>query len=137
MRVKIIVEVNTDLVHGWGYEPQDYVDLVQKYLNQVIPHYKPSVYLEKEEISKETEFSLNGEEVSEEELQEALNEAREEMVEAENNIREVFGVSAPTASAILYLRGRSRWTREKEEELIKRDKEGKPIPFGKILAGEF
>lgn len=137
MRVKIIVEVNTDLVHGWGYEPQDYVDLVQKYLNQVIPHYKPSVYLEKEEISKETEFSLNSEEVSEEELQEALNEAREEMVEAENNIREVFGVSAPTASAILYLRGRSRWTREKEEELIKRDKEGKPIPFGKILAGEF
>jgi hypothetical protein len=47
MRVKIIVEVNTDQVPGWGYDPEDYVRHIQKYLDQTIPHYKPEVKLDK------------------------------------------------------------------------------------------
>jgi hypothetical protein len=44
-RVKIEVEVDTDQVPGWGYDPQDYVDHIQRYLDQTIPHYKPVVKL--------------------------------------------------------------------------------------------
>jgi hypothetical protein len=48
MRAKIQVEVDTDQVPGWGYDPKDYVDLIQKYLNEVIPHYNPKVTLQTE-----------------------------------------------------------------------------------------
>lgn len=45
MRVKITVEVDTDQVPGWGYDPKDYVDHIQRYLDQTIPHYNPTVKL--------------------------------------------------------------------------------------------
>ena len=45
--VRIVVEIkNAEQVPGWGYDPQDYVDLIQRHLDQVIPHYEPRVRLE-------------------------------------------------------------------------------------------
>lgn len=84
-----------------------------------------------------TELWINGVQVTDEEFMQALDESQERMIEVENNIREAFGVSPDTASAIFYLRGRSRWTEEKEQELIDRDKAGNPISLGDVLSGEF
>ena len=44
-RVVIEVRVNTDMVPGWGYDAQDYVDLIQRSLDEQIPHYEPVVTL--------------------------------------------------------------------------------------------
>jgi hypothetical protein len=44
-RIRILVEVNTDLVPGWGYDPNDYVALVERLLNERISHYNPVVTL--------------------------------------------------------------------------------------------
>lgn len=44
-RIKIEVEVNLDQVPGWGYDPQDFVKLIEKHLNQAVPHYMPKVRL--------------------------------------------------------------------------------------------
>jgi hypothetical protein len=85
-----------------------------------------------------TEFFVNGEQVEDEEaFNKALDEAQEYMVKAEKLIQDQFDVSGETASAIFYLRGRSRWTPEKEIELIERDHSGYPIPLGQVLSGEF
>jgi hypothetical protein len=48
-----------------------------------------------------------------------------------------LGVSTAVALGICYLRSRSRWTQEKEDEIIRRAKEGNPIDGGDILSGEF
>ena len=45
-----------------------------------------------------------------------------------------LGVSIHCAGCVHYLRGRSRWTQEKEDQLIQLDKEGKELP--NVLAGE-
>ena len=45
MRIKILVEVDTDLVLGWGHEPEDYIKLLERLLDQTIPHYNPVVTL--------------------------------------------------------------------------------------------
>jgi hypothetical protein len=84
-----------------------------------------------------TEFVFNGVELDEEAFLGALAEAQEHMIDAENQIRLDYGVSRNTASAIFYLRGRSRWTLEKEHELVKRDHAGDPISLGMVLSGEF
>jgi hypothetical protein len=85
-----------------------------------------------------TEFFINGTQVeNEEEFIDMLNKSQEHMVEMEKNIADTFEVSADTASAILYFRGRSRWTWEKEKELIDRDRAGDPISLGVVLSGEF
>lgn len=84
-----------------------------------------------------TELWFNGKQVSEEEFNQMLNDSQEFMVEEEKKIKKEFGVSENTASAILYLRSRSRWTPEKETELIKRDHAGNPISLGAVLSGEF
>jgi hypothetical protein len=44
-RIQILVEVDTDPVPGWGYDPNDYVRHIQHHLNQTIPHYNPVVIL--------------------------------------------------------------------------------------------
>jgi hypothetical protein len=44
------------------------------------------------------------------------------------NVAHQLGVSFNAAADIVYLRGRSRWTRDKEDYLIKLAKEGKPLP---------
>lgn len=46
MRIRIIVEVDTDQVPGWGYDPEDYVKHIQQHLDLTIPHYNPQVFLE-------------------------------------------------------------------------------------------
>lgn len=85
-----------------------------------------------------TEFFVNGEQVeNEEEFVRAVNAAQEIMIEQEKIIAETHGVSANTASAIFYLRTRSRWTLDKERELIDRDHAGNPISLGVVLSGEF
>lgn len=81
---------------------------------------------------------LNGEKLSDEaELFEALDQAQERMVAEIAEVEREFGVSPNTADAIVYLRSRSRWTPQKEVELIERDRAGNPIPLGKVLSGEF
>jgi hypothetical protein len=84
-----------------------------------------------------TQFSFNGVELEEEAFLGALYEAQEHMIAAETQIRVDYGVSRNTASAIFYLRGRSRWTLEKELELVDRDHAGNPISLGSVLSGEF
>lgn len=84
-----------------------------------------------------TEFVFNGVPMTEEEFHQALDESQDFMIAEEEKISEEYGVSGNTASAILYLRGRSRWTLEKENELIARDKAGNPISLGVVLSGEF
>ena len=45
MRIKILVEVDTDQVPGWGYDPEDYVKHIRSHLDRSIPHYNPVVTL--------------------------------------------------------------------------------------------
>jgi hypothetical protein len=42
-RIKIEVEVNLDPIPGWGHRPSDYVEHIQRLLDQTIPHYDPQV----------------------------------------------------------------------------------------------
>lgn len=44
-RIKILVEVDTDPLFGWGYEPEDYVKHLESLLGDTIPHYNPVVTL--------------------------------------------------------------------------------------------
>ena len=46
-----------------------------------------------------------------------------------DKVAEELGVNYMAACDIVYLRGRSRWTQEKEDYLIKLAKEGKELPF--------
>jgi hypothetical protein len=84
-----------------------------------------------------TEFYWNGREVSEAEFLSLADASQEAFVLDAKELVESIGVSRETADAILYLRGRSRWTQEKEDELISRDKAGNPISINVILRGEF
>lgn len=88
-------------------------------------------------MSNEPELFFNGQKVTRDQLMAAIDESQEHMVAEEKRIAEEFGVSNETASAIHYLRFRSRWTQEKETELIERDKSGIPISLGTVLSGEF
>ena len=84
------------------------------------------------------EFFVNGIRMQDErEFTDALDTMHETLTMDQAALQENLGVSEETASAIQYLRSRSRWTPEKELELIVRDKEGDPIPLGYVLSGEF
>lgn len=89
------------------------------------------------EIDPEPGLFWNGRRVTHEEFDELLVSAEEEELRAEDEIMQRVGVSRPTASAIIYLRSRSRWTVEKELELIERDRAGNPIPLSEVLSGIF
>jgi len=39
----IEVKIRLDPVPGWGNDPQDHMKMLEKYLNDTIPHYKPEV----------------------------------------------------------------------------------------------
>ncbi len=54
-----------------------------------------------------------------------LQEAQYEYIKAE---AVELGVSEHCASDIVYLRSRSRWTQEAEDELIRMDKAGEALP---------
>jgi hypothetical protein len=43
-RIRIIVEVNTDAIPGWGDSPHYFVELIQSKLDASIPHYEPKVF---------------------------------------------------------------------------------------------
>jgi hypothetical protein len=54
-RVAILVEVNLDAVPGHFDNVQDYIKLLERFLDQTVPHYEPTVrevvdYVLKEEI---------------------------------------------------------------------------------------
>lgn len=83
------------------------------------------------------EFNFNGVEVNEEQFI-ALCESAESAINWElEEIHDRYGVSDETANAIVYLRGRSRWTIEKEQELVQRDLTGNAIPMNQVLSGDF
>lgn len=46
-----------------------------------------------------------------------------------------LNISYQCAMYVCYLRGRSRWTQEKENQLIKMDQAGETLP--NVLAGDF
>lgn len=85
----------------------------------------------------DTEFFFNGEKVTEDEMYDRLDESQLLMEKEEERAAQDYGVSKQTASAICYLRTRSRWTREKEQELVDRDKAGNPISLNTVLSGDF
>jgi hypothetical protein len=89
-------------------------------------------------MSNEPEIYVNGVKMRDvEEFTEVMDEISDGLVSYTQSVAEEFGVSLDTASAIVYLRSRSRWTVAKEEELIERDKKGNPISLGTVLSGEF
>jgi len=50
----IEVKIRLDPREGWGHNPEDHLRLIQSYLNQTVPHYKPEVRLiGREEEKKE------------------------------------------------------------------------------------
>jgi hypothetical protein len=52
-----------------------------------------------------------------------------------DKLEKELGVDSDYAMAIFYLRGRSRWNQEKENELIRMCKDGEECP--NVFAGEF
>ena len=73
-------------------------------------------------------ISFSNEDLQNEELmkdfQDAMDSYHKEMVDHIIKIAEELGVSTGCAADVVYLRTRSRWTQELENELIRRSKEG-------------
>lgn len=42
-RSRLVVEIDLDPVPGWGNSPEDHRALVQRLLNDAVPHYNPTV----------------------------------------------------------------------------------------------
>lgn len=68
------------------------------------------------------------------EFQKFMDALNDETVKYEQKVAQELGVSEYCASLITYLRGRSRWTQGKEDELVSLDKTNQPLP--NVLAGE-
>lgn len=64
-----------------------------------------------------------------------MHTLQEEQQSYEFGISNEYSVSGETASAIAYLRSRSRWTEEKEQHLVELDHAGKKLPD--VYSGEF
>jgi hypothetical protein len=67
-----------------------------------------------------------GDEVGMEAFHELMAALSEEMVDYTETIAKELQVSLMCAADVVYLRGRSRWTQELEDELIRLYKEGNP-----------
>lgn len=82
-------------------------------------------------------FELSGDATQEEKdaFNKAMNTQQDAMSKDEKNIASTLNVSLHTAGLIQYLRTRSRWTQEKEDELVRLDQAGETLP--NVLAGEF
>ena len=55
------------------------------------------------------------------EFQAAMNDWQDEIVKHEQQVASDLNISDNCASNVVYLRGRSRWTQELEDELIRMD----------------
>jgi len=64
-----------------------------------------------------------------------MDAIQEVMLEDQQQIAQTLNISLHTAGLVQYLRGRSRWTQEKENELVRLDQAGEELP--NVLAGEF
>lgn len=51
-RVKIVVEVCLDPLPGWGHEPEDFAVMIQRNLDESVPHYHPTVRVDGPEIDR-------------------------------------------------------------------------------------
>lgn len=51
-RARMVVEWDLDPVYGWNHQPEDVVRLVQRYLEDGIPHYRPTVTLNSDEVTR-------------------------------------------------------------------------------------
>lgn len=83
------------------------------------------------------EFFFNGKRVTEDEMNRLIEASAGAIMREEAEVMREFNVTQYTAAGIVYLRGRSRWTQEKENELINRDHAGNPIPLNSVLSGDF
>lgn len=77
-------------------------------------------------------ISMSGDDLNDEEkmdsFQDAMDAYYEEMEKYTKSLAEELGVSVSCASSVEYLRTRSRWTQELEDNLIEMDKKGLPMP---------
>lgn len=82
-------------------------------------------------------LELSGDATQEEKdaFNKAMDAQQEAMFDDQKNISNMLKVSLHTAGLIQYLRSRSRWTQEKEDELVRLDQAGEELP--NVLAGEF
>jgi hypothetical protein len=83
--------------------------------------------------------SLNEADVQNPQTMEAFTEVMDMWQDAMDNERnslvKELGVSTQCAGYVQYLRTRSRWTQEKEDQLIELDKKGQELP--NVLSGAF
>ena len=82
-------------------------------------------------MSKHQTFSVDvpvGDKEAMDKFQDAMNEIQDAYVVEQKRIAEEFDVSMVCAVNIWYLRTRSRWTEELENELIRRDTADEPAP---------
>lgn len=47
-RVRLVVGADLDPVPGWGDNPEDWRALVQRHLDEAVPHYNPIVSIEEQ-----------------------------------------------------------------------------------------
>lgn len=64
-----------------------------------------------------------------------MAEIQDGMVKYQHEIAEELNISEACAEYVQYLRTRSRWTQEKEDQPIKMDQAGETLP--NVLAGDF
>ena len=72
-----------------------------------------------------------------EEFQELMDEYHDEITDYIHNLSIKLGVSEGVARDIWYLRTRSRWTQDLENQIIAAAKAGNPINSIKICNGEW
>jgi hypothetical protein len=53
-RAQILVEVDLDPIPGWGNNPQDFVNYLQRTLDGTLGHYNPTVSLVMSQVSPTT-----------------------------------------------------------------------------------
>lgn len=81
------------------------------------------------------ELSGDATQEQKDELTELMGEWQDAMIEDQKDIAKTLNVSLGAASSIQYLRTRSRWTQNKENELVRLDQAGEKFPD--VLSGDF
>ncbi len=61
-------------------------------------------------------------------FQEVMDAHHDEMLKHYDEVATELGISSDYSIVVVYLRGRSRWTQELEDELIRMSKAGEPVP---------